>query len=543
MEQKVKTPTYLQNRVNITSVEDAKQIQKIDYKEWIGSGKNIWHLKVKDPTYHLGSICPSRYSETNKTYQVLKYLFENDILPPLKIFKWGDVIQDRKDNKLATFNGLNNHALWYHAFMHKGWTSESRDSYRPGNMGFTVVDDEQNGTIHDAAGIDKDDPYYNDQGWLTAFHSGYYHAAKAHWLVHSIQEEGLWAPVQGLTMGFNDDRYQIFAHPGSVRSCTIEEMQDPELMWHVWDCMEAIPTEAKNVDEFLEFWADVLKKQNVKQDEISFTIQAGTIEVHTDLANITFRKQVYDFDKKVTQLAKKKPLNIYIGYDSTQNGVEEICKYSIEKSIERTWMKNSYEGTYNSFMPEIKMLDISKIPEYTRPYANQNTEFTYSRFLIPYLENYEGFSIFVDDDFVFNKSILPMFYYLHPDSAVACIQYPQYKHDATKFNGAINIDYPCKLWSSLMIFNNGHEDCKKLTPEVVNTWTGAQLHQFTWTDKLSKIPEKYIFTEGYDDPETKWDVSGYHYTRGGPWIKDMDCSKITRLEMYNKYKSDFDRGY
>ena len=33
--------------------------------------------------------------------------------------------------------------------------------------------------------------------------------------------------------------------------------------------------------------------------------------------------------------------------------------------------------------------------------------------------------------------------------AIACIKYPQIKHDETKFDGQVNIDYPCKLWSSL----------------------------------------------------------------------------------------------
>ena len=145
--------------------------------------------------------------------------------------------------------------------------------------------------------------------------------------------------------------------------------------------------------------------------------------------------------------------------------------------------------------------------------------------------------MFIDDDFIFNKSILPMFYYLNPDDAVACIKYPQIKHDETKFDGEVNIDYPCKLWSSMMFFNNGHEDCKKLTPEVVNTWTGAQLHQFEWTDKISAIPEKYIFVEGYDDPDVKWDYTGIHYTRGGPWIDDMDSSHINNLEDFEKFKN------
>ena len=78
---------------------------------------------------------------------------------------------------------------------------------------------------------------------------------------------------------------------------------------------------------------------------------------------------------------------------------------------------------FKDWNPEVKLLDVSKIPEYTREYANQSTEFTYSRFLIPYLENYEGFSIFVDDDYFFARSPLPFFHFLNPDDAVACVEY------------------------------------------------------------------------------------------------------------------------
>ena len=221
------------------------------------------------------------------------------------------------------------------------------------------------------------------------------------------------------------------------------------------------------------------------------------------------------------------------------NDLEGVCETSIRKTIEEAHSNGEFQE-YTRFSPTIKMLDISKLPDYNREYANQSTEFTYSRFLIPYLENYEGFSLFIDNDFIFKKSLLPMFYYLNPDDAVACIKYPQYQHDESKFNGEVNIDYPCKLWSSMMFFNNSHEDCKKLTPEVVNTWTGKQLHQFEWTDAISEIPQKYIFVEGYDNPEEKWDYTGIHYTRGGPWIDDMNFDTINNLEVYNKYKNLYD---
>ena len=296
-----------------------------------------------------------------------------------------------------------------------------------------------------------------------------------------------------------------------------------------------LDSEPLTCDEALEFWSKKLDERNAKHKNTSITFCNGVIEYQHDLMNLDFRKEVYAFNKRVHLQSKGKPLNIYIGYDSNHGDLHEVNKKSILKNLKTS---NGYLMKECSWEPEIKYLDISKLPDYNREYANQSTEFTYSRFLIPYLENYEGFSIFIDNDFIWRKNILPLFYYLNMDDAIACIKYPQIKHDETKFDGQVNIDYPCKLWSSLMVFNNGHEDCKKLTPEVVNTWTGAQLHQFEWTDKISKIPEHYIFTEGYDNPETKWDCSGYHYTRGGPWIDNMDTSNIKRLSHYEKIKLD-----
>ena len=157
--------------------------------------------------------------------------------------------------------------------------------------------------------------------------------------------------------------------------------------------------------------------------------------------------------------------------------------------------------------------------------------------MVPYLCNYSGHAIFMDCDMLSRADISLLWRQRTTKYAVQCVQHDYTPTSTIKFMNQPQTPYPKKNWSSMMIFNNGHEDCKKLTPEVVNTWTGAQLHQFEWTDKISSIPEKFIFTEGYDNPEEKWDVSGYHYTRGGPWIKNMECSKITRLDAYEKMKS------
>ena len=487
-------------------------------------------VRNSSPHIHFGGLYCGPVDKDSEGYKILEYMMTN-VLPPLKLFKWGDIETERKQNKFTKFHGIPVGAQAYQKFLPHGSTCLKMTKNHAG-FGFITdesTDDDIRKYIDNIRDVDKVSDLC-----LENLSGSYYHAAKAHWLTQSIQEEGLWAPIQGLTTN-NGDKTQLQIHPGSVRSGVFEEMEDPNMELLIWDTngsLERLNT--LSVDDVLEYWNKKLTLKDVHKN-ISLTYINGVIEWGTHLSELGFREKVFEFNKKVHKLSKGKPLNIYIGYDSTMNDLESVCKFSILKSIKDSLGQGQFIN-YFTFEPEIKLLDISKLPDYNREYANQSTEFTYSRFLIPYLENYEGFSIFIDNDFIFKQSILPMFNYLNPNDAVACIKYPHYEHAATKFDGEVNIDYPCKLWSSLMIFNNGHEDCKKLTPEVVNTWTGKQLHQFEWTDKISPIPQKYIFVEGYDNPEEKWNYTGIHYTRGGPWIKDMDSTTINNLDVYEKYK-------
>jgi hypothetical protein len=98
------------------------------------------------------------------------------------------------------------------------------------------------------------------------------------------------------------------------------------------------------------------------------------------------------------------------------------------------------------------------------------------------------------------------------------------KHDitpeqlsATKMNGKVQKWYPRKNWSSMMLFNNAHPDCRKLTPESVSTMPASWLHGFEWTniDATEGLPRKFNHLVGYyDDP----DPVAVHFTDGGPWL-------------------------
>ena len=496
--------------------------------------KEIFSGEPKDKFfhYHLGGFEVDQPYEDKEAYKSFKWLKEH-LGITLKKTTWGKISQLIKDGKMHGWNQLQSQAFTYQYFLPHGYTEvpENPEPHKAG-MDFKNVNDEYE-PIGNFCDFTKVDYEYTGQK-KDALNSSYYHSAKAHWLIDNIKKEGLWNPIQGIVNESHDNKYRLAIHPGSVRSSVFEILDDPTLQMWIWDKFDVLDEPEYTIEELIED-AKNSKWTEKGHKNISFNYSNGYIEISCEASVQTgFRPKVYEFNRKITQLCKGKPLNIYIGYDSRHSDLAELCKKCLAHGINWGFGGGDINGSMTKWRPEIKFLDISKIPEYTRDYANQSTEFTYSRFLIPYLENYEGFSIFLDDDILFDGSILPMFYFMNPDDAVACIQYDFDKYVDTKFNGEKNVSYPKKLWSSLMIFNNGHEDCKKLTPEVVNTETGKYLHQFEWTDAISEIPEWFVFTEGHDTDETKWRPLAVHYTRGGPWIEGMDTSEIQHLNIYEK---------
>ena len=496
--------------------------------------KEIFSGEPKDKFfhYHLGGFEIDQPYEDKEAYKSFKWLKEH-LGITLKKTTWGEISQLIKDGKMHGWNQLQSQAFTYQYFLPHGYTEvpENPEPHKAG-MDFKNVNDEYE-PIGNFCDFTKVDYEYTGQK-KDALNSSYYHSAKAHWLIDNIKKEGLWNPIQGIVNESHDNKYRLAIHPGSVRSSVFEILDDPTLQMWIWDKFDVLDEPEYTIEELIED-AKNSKWTEKGHKNISFNYSNGYIEISCEASVQTgFRPKVYEFNRKITQLCKGKPLNIYIGYDSRHSDLAELCKKCLAHGINWGFGGGDINGSMTKWRPEIKFLDISKIPEYTRDYANQSTEFTYSRFLIPYLENYEGFSIFLDDDILFDGSILPMFYFMNPDDAVACIQYDFDKYVDTKFNGEKNVSYPKKLWSSLMIFNNGHEDCKKLTPEIVNTESGKYLHQFEWTDKISEIPDWYVFTEGHDTEETNWRPSAYHYTRGGPWIEGMDTSQIEQLNIYER---------
>jgi lipopolysaccharide biosynthesis glycosyltransferase len=149
----------------------------------------------------------------------------------------------------------------------------------------------------------------------------------------------------------------------------------------------------------------------------------------------------------------------------------------------------------------------------------QSTEFSFSRFLVPFLSNYEGWSIFMDCDMLARADIAELWRLRDDRYAAMCVKHDYQPKIETKFLGQVQTKYEKKNWSSMILFNNAK--CRALSQEYVNTATGLQLHQFKWLesdDLIGEIPVvwNYLVNE-YDYRE---DAKVVHFTDGGPYFDE-----------------------
>jgi len=204
-------------------------------------------------------------------------------------------------------------------------------------------------------------------------------------------------------------------------------------------------------------------------------------------------------------------LRVFIGYDPREAITYSVLSHSIQR--------------HASQPVSITPLAINQLKSiYTRERNPlQSTDFSFTRFLTPYLSNFEGWSVFMDCDMIVMDDIVNLFSLADERYAVQVVKHDHNPQEDTKFLGAPQSKYQKKNWSSVMLFNNAK--CKSLTPEYVNTATGLELHQFKWLksdDLIGEIPHRWNHLVAYDEPDD--DVSLVHFTVGGPYFNEYkDC--------------------
>lgn len=220
------------------------------------------------------------------------------------------------------------------------------------------------------------------------------------------------------------------------------------------------------------------------------------------------------------------PLRIFIGYDSKEPIAYHVLAHSI---LRRT--------TIPVTIAPVALGHLGGI--YTRERGPlESTEFSLSRFLVPYLSGYRGFSVFMDCDMLCQVDIGQLLVEImrNRGKGLWVCQHEYVPKSDRKFLDQIQTAYPRKNWSSFMVFNN--EACQALTPRYVNTATGLELHRFAWLpdEKLGSLPLAWNWLVGEYDVNPGAYV--LHYTLGGPWFeatRDCDHAKewLAELEHMN----------
>jgi len=202
---------------------------------------------------------------------------------------------------------------------------------------------------------------------------------------------------------------------------------------------------------------------------------------------------------------------VYIGYDSVESGAFWTCAHSI--------LRNSSEPV--QIIPVVR----TQLPLTRARHPKQSNEFAFTRFLVPWMQGFQGHAIFIDCDFLFFEDISKLWFLRDSSKSV---QVCQHKGDTfaegKKYLGTEQTVYSKKCWSSLMLFNCEHPDAYKLTPEYIDKADGLDLHQFKWTseENIGSIPLEWNWLVGHY-PWTR-DVKAVHYTEGGPYFNDYrDC--------------------
>lgn len=244
---------------------------------------------------------------------------------------------------------------------------------------------------------------------------------------------------------------------------------------------------------------------------------------------------------------KPYPLTIFLGFDSREADISDICAHSIQrrtqadikfrylnhrtlrqlKLFKRTWLTENENGNW------IDSVDGKQF----------STEFSHTRFLVPSLMNFDGWALFMDADMICLSDISKLFALRQEHLAVMCVQHKhQPKANINKMDNRLQQQYYRKNWSSFVLWNCAHPANRVMSPERVNFTTGAEMHAFQWipNHEIGSLPFTYNYISGVSpeikDKETQR-IDVIHYTEGGPWFRE--CGDVPFAEVWERECADW----
>ena len=216
---------------------------------------------------------------------------------------------------------------------------------------------------------------------------------------------------------------------------------------------------------------------------------------------------------------------IFIGYDPREAIAFHTCANSIIRQ--------------SSQPVQIIPLALNLLNDYKESHSDGSNHFIYSRFLVPYLQRYKGWAIFLDGDMIVRGDISELWEMRDPTKDVMVVKHDYKTRMETKYLGARNENYPRKNWSSVILWNCGNFPNQRLTPEYVQNSTGAHLHRFQFLDdsRIGELPIEWNWLP--DEFGENDNAKLLHYTLGTPCFHDFaltpQAAEWHRERIYTEY--------
>lgn len=218
-------------------------------------------------------------------------------------------------------------------------------------------------------------------------------------------------------------------------------------------------------------------------------------------------------------------MRIYVGYDARDDLAFRIFKRSLERHssvnleilplIQRDLRKRglywrSYRVSDGHCTGEIngQCYDMTD----GKPFS---TEFSFTRFAVPMLENWGPERVvFADPDMLCRADIKQLMRDADDTKAVCCVQHRHVPDDGLKIDGVLQTRYDRKNWSSLMVIRP--DLCRRMTQYALNRMSGQWLHALRWVDdeQIGSLPEEWNWLDGWSNPDI--DPKIVHMTNGTP---------------------------
>lgn len=215
-------------------------------------------------------------------------------------------------------------------------------------------------------------------------------------------------------------------------------------------------------------------------------------------------------------------LNLYVGFDPREACVyHAFCQSVIEHATVPVRFVPLHKPMLDNFDGQ----------------QDGTNAFIFSRYLIPLLQDYKGWAIFVDGDMHVTTDINELWGLRDERRAVQVVKHDYKTKSPRKYIGSPlenhNVDYPRKNWSSVVLWNCAHKSNKILTRRYVEEAGGSVLHRFQWLtdEEIGELPPEWNWLVGEYPPTTRAKL--YHHTLGSPAFEHYaNCESSSEWNQY-----------